>query len=153
MAVPYTENGGFAATTRYLFMPTVTIDGGQTQICVFDPTDFDDPTDNSYYFFRQEDVTAGRQPTVRRVIITYRDLGPASITLTLYATTDSATSVTASTTVSIGNTVPTGILMTKIVELQVTGFRPQLSISRAAGGGPVSIAAVTLIGEIEEVTL
>lgn len=153
MAVPFSENGGFAATTYYLFVPGQDSNTGYTFIGIFDVTSFDDKFDGSTYSFRAEDIAPGRFPTVRRVVIVYRDMGTASLTCTIRATDDNGKIVAASKSVQLGNAVPTFISLTTFVDVQVSGYRPQLTLTRAAGGGPVSIISVSMIGDVEDINL
>lgn len=153
MAVPFSENGGFAATTFFLFVPAQAADTGAPYVGIFDTTNFDDSDDPSTYSWRSEDIIVGRFPVVRRVILVYRDLGPATITVTVTGTDDNNSIVAASQKVKIGTSGATGVLLTIYVDLQLAAFRPQLSVSRAAGAGPVSIVSATLIGEVEDTSL
>jgi hypothetical protein len=153
MAVPFGENGGFAGTTFFLFVPTSASDTGASFISIFDPSNFNDTVDGSSYSWRSEDIVPGRVPTVRRIILIYTDLGSATITATITGTNDNGNIVTASAQFNIGTSAASGAILTKFIDLTLTAFRPQLSISRAAGGGPVSIVEAVLIGEVEEAVL
>lgn len=115
---------------------------------------FNDSAQGSSYSFRKEEVSPSRVPTVRRVIITYRDLGTVAITLTLSGTNDSgAVTTITSPSITLGNAAPTADILTKFIDLELTAFRPQLTINRAANAGPLSIVSVTLVGEVEDTTL
>lgn len=151
--VPFLENGGFQATAYLLFIPTETITGSNAYIGTFSPGSYDDPVDGSTYSFRQEDVIPNRVPTVRRVVITYRNLGVCTLTVTVGAINDLGVAVIDSQTQQIGDTSADASLRTAFFDLTVTGFRPQLTISRAAGGGPFSIIRASMIGEVEDATL
>jgi hypothetical protein len=153
MAVPFSENGGFLATTFFIFCPTQASDSGASYIGIFDPSSFDDPNNGSSYSYKIEDVIVGRVPTVRRVILVYKDLGPATITVQLSGTNDNNNIVTASVKAKLGTTGATGALLTAFADVTLTAFRPQLTLSRAAGGGPLSIISATLVGEIEDISL
>lgn len=153
MSVPFSENGGFLATTFFLFVPAVRFDTGDPYIGIFDTTDFDDPNAASSYSWRAEDIAVARVPTVRRVILVYTDLGVAKITVTLSGTNDLNNVISASQTVTIGTSGASGAQLTAFVDVALTAFRPQLTISRAAGGGPLSIVSATLTGEVEKSTL
>lgn len=145
-----TENGGVGGTTWVLFFPVKDISSGLSYIGYFDVNNSNDSKDDSSYSYRAEDIALLRQPTVRRVGLVYRDLGAAAITITLSGTNDQAQVVSQSVTAQIGNTIPTNDLMIKLVDIQLTAFHPQLTISRAAGAGPVCITSATIIGEVEE---
>jgi len=150
-ARPIIAPAGTVTGNAIMLIPWQTATG--TGIGAFVTSNFNDPIQGSSYAYRIEDVDINRYPTVRRVILTYRDLGKATITVTLTGTNDNAQIVSNSVTIFIGNTVPTNTLITRLVDLTLSAFRPQLSISRAANGGPVSITRATILGESEEVTL
>lgn len=139
-------------SSYYAMTPVIEPAGAKT-LRIFDTTNFDDPLVSSAYSFRMEDVVLQRVPTIRRVVLAYHDIGKATIGVTIKGTNDDGDPVSASTTVTIGSAEATGNLLTKFVDLELTAFRPQTSINRTAGAGPLSIATVTLCGEVEEVTL
>ncbi len=153
MAVPFSENGGFNATTFFLFMPTIASDTGRPTISIFDPSSFDDPDDAASYSWKAEDIVIGRVPIVRRALLVYTDLGLATITVTVTGTDDNNKQISSSKVIQIGTIAATGLQMTKLVDVTLACFRPQLSITRVAGAGPISIVSASLIGEYEEVTL
>lgn len=150
VGLPTNENGGVFGSTYFLFVPVQDARSGLCYIGFFDVSNFNDPVDGSSYSYRQEDISPDAQVTVQRIWITYRDLGLAKLTLTLTGTNDDGQVINASATVQIGNPVPTNALLTKQFGLQLTGFRPQLTISRNAGDGPISIIRVRLEGETEQ---
>lgn len=153
-AVPFGENGGFSATAFLLFVPAQFIySGSNAFIGTFSPGSYNDANDGSSYSYRQEDVIPHRVPTVRRVVITYRNLGTATLTMTVSAVDDNGVTQSKSQTQTIGNVSADQTLLTAFFDITITGFRPQLSWSRAAAGGPISIIRATLIGEVEDVTL
>lgn len=116
------------------------------------------------YTFKAEDVLVDRVPTIRRVIITYIDKGGASVapftstqfTVTINATDDTGALVTQSKLVSIGSAsgpFGTNLLTTVFVDIVITGFRPQLTISRATSAGGLYIVSVLMVGNIENQVL
>ncbi len=115
----------------------------------FDPTNFNDPNMGSFYNWKVEDVLAGRTPTINRVIISYRDLGVATITVTLTGTDDSAAVVTSTQGITIGTVAASGRICSQVVGISLTGQNLQLSVQRAAGAGPVSITKVRMEGRVE----
>jgi hypothetical protein len=151
--VPFLENGGFQATAFFLFIPAQSPVGGSSYIGTFSAVNWDDPLNSSSYSYRMEDIVEGRVPTVRRVILVYRDLGPATCTVTLTGTNDNQQVVIASKIITIGTVAATGALFTILVDVALTAYRPQLSISRAAAAGPLSIIKATIVGEVEEASL
>lgn len=150
---PPASNGGVAATDFQALFPVYDQRRSIGYVAYFDPTNFNDAAADSALSFRVEDIAVERVPTVRRVVITYRDMGVATLTATVTAVNDQLAVVTDSKTNQIGTTGATMKLMTAFFDLQVTGFRPQLSLSRPANGGPVSISTVTMVGMVEQVTL
>lgn len=117
----------------------------------FDPTTgFNDPASSSAHSYRVEEVIAGRTPTISRIIVTYRDLGPVQVLFTLSGTNDAQQLVTpVQQIVPLGNRVPTGKLMTKLIGMQLSAQNLQLTIFRPAGSGPLSISKVVLCGRVE----
>lgn len=153
MAVPFSENGGFLATDSFLFVPTASADFSQFYIGFFDVTSFDDANDGSFYAYRVEDVDVCRVPTVRRVLLVYRDVGVGTITVSVRGVNDNDAIVSVSSKQVLGTKAATGALLTQLVDLTLTCFRPQITISRDAGAGPISIISATMVGTVEEVTL
>jgi hypothetical protein len=144
--------GGVATNARLTLYPMVNITNGAVGFYAFDPAGgYNDPNSGSFYSFKVEEVLPGRTPTMGQAIITYRDLGQVTINLLMTGSTDAQTVV--STTIgpfTLGNSSPTGRLMTKIVGLNFPACQnPQLTIQRAAGAGPLSIAKVVLCGRVE----
>ena len=147
------SNGGTPAALNLLLIPATLFSGGLiATMYTFDPTNFNDPNSGSFYDWKVEDVIAGRTPTINRVIISYRDLGVASLFVNLSGTNDTGKAVNASKTISIGNAVPLGIILTTLVGISLSGQNLQLSIVRAANAGPVSITKVRMEGKVETTT-
>lgn len=152
-AIPFSENGGFLASTFFFMIPVQDMTNGAVGVAVLSTFNFDDPVDASFYSYKIEDIVPGRVPTVRRVILNYRDLGPASVIVTISGSNDNAQSITASVTRQIGNPLPSLIPQTALIDIELTAFQPQLTIGRAAGGGPLSIISATILGDVEEQSL
>jgi hypothetical protein len=151
--VPFLENGGFAATAYYLFVPAQASSGGNAYIGAFSASNYNDVQDASFYFWRQEDIIVGRVPTIRRLILLYRDLGVATITIGVQGVDDNNAQQISQQQVTIGTTAATGLICTKLVDTQLTAYRPQAFLLRAANAGPVSIVSLTMVGEVEDVSL
>lgn len=149
--LPVNENGGVFGSTWFLMVPSQSVTTGLCFVGFFDIDSYDDAVDASYYSYRAEDILPDAVPTVNRVILTYRDLGLAKLTVTLSGTNDNGEVKNNSVKIQIGNKIPTDELLTKFVDIQLTAFRPQLTLSRKAGGGPFCITAVRMMGEVEEV--
>ena len=140
----------------YLLFPCVDSSSIPTlhpRLGIFDITDFDDPIQSCTHSFKVEDIAYNRYPSVRRVVLTYRDLGVATLTVTVTGSNDNGQVISNSQTQTIGNAVPTNKLLTKFFDVQLSCFRPQLTIYRAAGGGPVSISTATMLGHLENQSL
>lgn len=150
-AIPAGENGGVFGSTFYLLTPVEDIASGRCYLGYYDPASFNDTMDGSSYTYRSEDIIKDCVATVNRVVLTYRDLGAAKITVSISGTNDNSQVVSASVQVQLGNQVATGALLTRFVDIQLTCFRPQLSLSRAAGAGPVCITGATMRGTVSEV--
>jgi hypothetical protein len=146
--------GGVATTSRLTLFPMVDAVSGRVGFYAFDPSNgFDDPYAGSFYSFKVEDVVPGRVPTIRKIIASYTDLGVATATFSLSGTLFMAPStqqiVTASTSVQIGTSAFTGRIMTTLIDLSITGMNLQLTITRAARGGPLSFTKIILCGNVE----
>jgi hypothetical protein len=145
------SNGGLTKPLGFALYP-VSSATGQGQMFFCDPTNFNDPNSASFYTYKVEDVIAGRTPSVGCIIISYTDLGVASLTWNISGTTDQGKAVNETGTISIGNTVPLGIILTQIVRFNpvFTAQNIQLTLIRAAGAGPVSITKVRMEGRVEK---
>jgi hypothetical protein len=139
----------YSNSEMVLMVPFRDTQSGATGIGRFSPILFNDVGQGSSHSFKVEDVFINYQPTIRRVILTYRDMGPANVTATVTGTDDNGNVVTASTQVAIGSVGAPGILKTAFADLSISCFRPQLTISRAAAGGVVSLSTVTMIGRLD----
>ncbi len=94
-------------------------------------------------------MLAGRTPTISRVIISYRNLGVATITVTLTGTDDSGEVVTSTQEITIGTVGASGRITTILTGIALTAQNLQLTVTRAAGAGPVSITKVRMEGRVE----
>ncbi len=148
--------GGVAATTKIYLFPMQNAQSGITGYYAFDPgRGFNDTVNPSVYKFKVEQVMPGRIPSITRMILTYRDLGPFTATFALSGTTDqgkvvgNGNPVESLITVNLGNQVPTGVLLTTVQGLRLTAQNLQLSITRTANAGPLSIAQIVLCGKVE----
>jgi len=140
------ENGGVIGSTYFLFAP-VQDQTGNCWFGFFDFSNFDDPKDSSEYDYRVEDIDSDTVPTVNFVVIDYRDLGKATIQITLTGVNDDGIVVSATQPVTIGNAVPTGKILSARVGISLSAWRPQASWKRSAGAGPVCITRLIMEGE------
>lgn len=143
------SNGGYTSQLGVALYPICIQANNVGAFYFFDITNFNDPNSSSFYDFKVEDVIAGRTPTIRKVIISYKDLGLASFLLNISGTNDAAQVANVSQTVSIGNLVATKVIMTQIMPLEFTAQNLQVSITRLANGGPVSVTKIRLEGTVE----
>jgi hypothetical protein len=107
------------------------------------------------YTFKMEDVVMERVPTIHRITLSAYNLSVVTLTFTLTGVDDTGAVVTATTTKTFGTGVfgafPAGPIITVFVDLSLTAFRPQLTITRAPGpeAGAFSIVSVLLSGNVE----
>lgn len=149
------SNGGVATTSRLTLHPMQNVVTGLVGFYAFNPAGgFNDPVAGSFYACKVEDVIQGRTPTISRLIVTYRDLGLVSATFTLTGTQDAQVvggiSGVSSVTYQLGTQQATGKLMTATLGISLTAQNIQLTISRAAGAGALSIAKILMCGRIED---
>jgi hypothetical protein len=147
------EATGLVQAFRRELIPVKSVTAGIV-LAYFDETNFNDILDARTYIFKAQDILADRVPTTRRVVITYVDLGVATVRATITGVNDQGVLVTASAVVTLGTAGATRRLMTAFFDLAATCFRPQLTISQVANGGPFQLSTAMLTGQIEtEVTL
>lgn len=153
--MPGPSNGGTSQPLDMILIPA-TIPVIQGVMYTFDPTNFNDVNSGSFYNFKVEDVIAGRTPTVRRVIVSYRDLGVAKIMISLtgvIGTNDPNQPNTPVTVLSplttIGTVNATQKICTVVIGVTLSAANIQPSVIRSANGGPVSITKVRLEGNVE----
>lgn len=144
------SNGGTSSPLDLFLIPITDFVGGK--FYQFNVSDFNDDLKPSSYFWKVEDVLPGRTPTCRRVIVSYTDLGEVTATFTLSGTNDLGQVVSESEEVTLGNTVPTGKMLTKLLGLTLTAQNLQLSVLREEDDGPLSIVKVRLEGTVETTT-
>lgn len=141
------SNGGTPAPLNLALFPIT--NGLAGQMYTFDTTTFDDPLETSTYSYKVEDVMMGRTPTISRIIISYRDLGPATLFVVLKGTNDLQNVVLTSAAIPIGTVAESGAICTVIVGLSLTADNLQLTLTRNAGAGPVSITKVRMEGRFD----
>ncbi|HEX4503168.1 MAG TPA: hypothetical protein VH187_18700 [Scandinavium sp.] len=143
------SNGG-TADRLYLELLPFSIGLVGTNLYKFDITNFNDPNSSSFYSWKKEDVICGRQPTVNRLYISHRDFGVCPITATLTGNNDSGKVISQSIPVTLGTTAASGVIITTVFDqIAFTAQNPQLSVSRAANAGTMSITKVRMEGQVE----
>jgi hypothetical protein len=140
------SNGGMAQQLGLILIPNST-----TIYSFLDPTNFNDPNSSSFYDFKVEQVIPGRIPTLGQLILSYRDLGVATILINVTGTNDQGKAVNwGPNSYTIGNAVPLNIILTKVIGVGFSAQNLQVSIIRNANAGPISITGVRLEGHIEK---
>jgi hypothetical protein len=153
------SNGGVSQLARVSLIPMMNLGTGQAGHYAFDPLfGFNDPSNPSVYSFRVEDVITGRTPNIINIILSYRDLGRVTVTFSLSGTQDDqivnavtmpSTQLGATVTHVLGNVVPTNKILTKFIAIQLTAQNLQLTITRRANAGPLSITKLVMCGKVE----
>jgi len=147
------SNGGVFAANQVAIYPCTNTSTGATEYRTFDVSQPpNDPIFPSSYAWKVEQFEDYRNPTVTAIIWTFTDLGRVSVTWTLTYVNEDQEVEAKSTSLSVGNLVPTGKIMTVRADILATGMNFQLSVSKAAGAGPLSIVKVKLWAAIEEGT-
>lgn len=142
------SNGGTSAPLGLLLIPCQQF--VTQEVLALDTTNYNDPAYGSFYFYKVEEIIAGRTPSCTRQIITYRDLGEASIVCTLSGYDQNANAPTSvSVPLAIGSAGATGKLFTALLGMSLTAMNLQFSITRNPDAGPVSIVKVRLEGKVE----
>jgi hypothetical protein len=148
------SNGGVFAQARAAVFPVFNVNSDMVEFRAYDPTQgFSDPNSVCRYSWRVEQIIPYRQPTIRRLALTYRDLGQVAVTFSITGSNDVGEVVSASTPVGFGSKVPTNRLFTVLVDILLTCQLPQVSVFRDKGAGPLSIVQLVPVGEVEETNL
>jgi hypothetical protein len=142
------SNGGTIAPLNLALFP-LTNSSEVSFIYIFDPTNFNDAVSGSFYIYKTEDIICGRTGTINRVIISYRDLGVATITVVLAGTNDQQAIVSSTEPMTIGTVAASKAIVTQIIGISLTAQNLSLSITRDPNAGPVSITKVRMEGRVE----
>ncbi len=150
--------GGVFALSQVTLYPCLNIVTGLSEYRTFDVTQpANDPANPSSYSWKVEQFKAYRNPTIRKILWTFKDVGQVSVTWTLTGTNENQQVVTAQTSLGVGNAAPTMAIMTVGIDVfgssgqsGFTAMNMQLSVSKAPGAGPLSVLKVVLVGEIED---
>lgn len=161
--IPYTPSNGGQQISAALDISKITTTGGligtdqvvlmalrSTQLDLFSMGFFDFEDLNceevSEVKFRQEEILAGREVTVSRVRLVYRNLGKVEVEAIVETTQCSKNHKQ-----FIGDDSPVlkGKVMTAYFDLIATGERPQLTIRRTANSGALAIIKAQMITDVE----
>lgn len=149
-----TSNGGVFAQSQVAIYPCTNVITGKTECRTFDVTQpANDPNYPSSYSWRVEQYLPYRNPSIRKILWTFTDLGQVTAVWTLQGVDEKFAVHSSVTPITAGNFIPTYAIMTTEVDIQggvFTAMNMQLSVSKAAGAGPLSVLQVVLVGEIEE---
>lgn len=151
------SNGGISQLASIAMMPMQNAATGVCALYAFDPLfGFNDPVSGSSHTFKIEEIQHGRTPTVKGLILTYRNLGVVTVTFTIAGNNDAGEPSSASLTATIGSVTPTNKLITTVFNSQsvastfpISIMNPQLTMFRAPNAGPLSITKITLYGRVE----
>jgi hypothetical protein len=155
-----TSSGGLFGSGYQLLMPMFDGIFNKVYFALIDPSN-SDTEEAAFYTYRQEDVMPNRSVSVHLLIITYRELGPATFTVGVQTYIEEEDSYkTSSRIVKIAprpakkgkpSTFPDKLLHTKKVNIEViSGQRPQPFWSRLANSGPVAITRMMMVGHADE---
>lgn len=161
-----TSTGGLVGASSLLVAPCISALSGATLVTIFDPTNFD-TEESAEYDFPQETMYGEfngecKFASINKVKVKYRELGIAScsINITVYLPKiDDFKTVQMPLKIphiklskARQQTFPDGKLHTVTlhpVPGVITGERPQVTITRNAKSGPLSITRVILYGDAD----
>lgn len=152
-----TSTGGIAGFIGLLMFP-VLLSNGSSQFSTFDIDNFDTEED-CHYESRQEDVAIGRNVTVHKVLVVYKNLGVANFTVDVEAFVREDNGRSEGSFVrnklgpikmKIGSKKADNKIRTKFAYINVVGERPQVIIDRQKNSGPLCIISATPVGTMVE---
>ncbi len=162
-----TSTGGLFGSTGVLLTPVLNIVTGNSYILLMDSSNFNCEEDAEYDFPQEipprEAPQEGHNVTCHLIKLKYRELGACSfsINVTIYIR-DTDEFKTLSFPVSIPpialsknrkKTFPDKRIHTLYIPMSdVTGERPQTTITRYANSGPISITSLTVCGNADEMS-
>lgn len=151
--VQLTTSGGLSGSKQVFGFPYKDFSTGKTYFCTFDPYNLNDTQDSSIYKTKQEDVSIYRKPTIRNVILVYRNRGLCVVTVTLSVMTLSMFN-SFSCRKTIGTVAADNTLMSAQFDFNnISGERPQITVQREANAGMLDIISLTMAGAIEDTTI
>lgn len=151
-----TSTGGLFGTDFKLLMPLFDSVFDKTYLALINPDD-NNCEEEAFYLFKQEDVMPSRTVSIHKLIVVYKELGPArfSVGVQVYIRkTNKFYQQSRLLTIKPRNDrdapFPDGKLRELPVDLVIEGERPQVFISRKANSGPLCITRIHMIGKAEE---
>ena len=154
-----TSSGGLTGSAGLLMTPYYDTMQQKSLILVHDASNFDCEED-AEYDFRQEipgtPPQEGRNVTCHLIILKYRELGNCTfnVNVTVFQKTND-TFNTIQIPVKVSNVYkrkiyPDKKIHTVFLSFEITGERPQVTITRNANSGPVAVTSLTLCGNADE---
>jgi hypothetical protein len=151
------SNGGISQLASVAMMPMQDANTGVCGLYAFDPLyGFNDPINASSHSFKAEEIQHGRTPTIKGLILTYRNLGVVTVSFTITGNNDAGETSSAVLTATIGSVAATNRIVTTVFNSQsvastfpISVMNPQLTVYRAPNAGPLSITKITLYGRVE----
>jgi hypothetical protein len=148
-----TSTGGLFGLFPVLMIPAFDAKTRIGSIYTYDVEDFDCEKD-AIYKFKVEELTVGRNVTVKKIILIYRNIGECTINVGVeaYSTLKEIKKryIQVSRKLKIGFSPADKKLYTKEVDLVITGERPQGFVIHKAHSGPFSGVSFTMIGKMQE---
>jgi len=145
------SNGGVFAQSQIALFPCYNVYNSRVEYRALDPTQgFNDPLAARHYSWRVEQFKPYRQATIRRLIVTFKDIGQATMTWTITGVNDIQEVISKSVSLGFGNRTPTNRLMTVPVDFMLTGMNLQISVDQNPNDGPLCIVQMFPVGTIEE---
>ena len=151
-----TSTGGLFGGSFKLLMPLFDSVFDKTYLALIDP-DNNDCEEEAFYLFKQEDVMPGRTVSVHKLLVYYKEIGPAkfSVGVQVYIRKTNKfyqKSVPLQIKDRGDRTAPfpDGRLRELPVDLVIEGERPQVFVRRRPNDGPLCVTRVHLIGKADE---
>jgi hypothetical protein len=151
-----TSTGGLFGTNFNLLMPLFDTVFNKTYLALVDP-DNNDTEEEAFYIFKQEDVMPSRVVSVHKLIVVYRELGPAKFSVGVQVYIRKANKFYQKSVAlqivdrkDITAPFPDRKLRELPVDLVIEGERPQVFIRRKANSGPLCITRIHMVGHADE---
>ena len=151
-----TSTGGLFGFNFRLLIPMFDLTVERSYCALVDPTD-NNCEDDAFYLFKQEDVLPSRVVSVHKLIVYYKELGPARFSVGVQVYIRKANKFfQKSVPLVIKNRndktapFPDNKLRELPVDLVIEGERPQVFIRRNANSGPLCVTRVHVIGHADE---
>lgn len=151
-----TSTGGLFGINSKLLMPLFDSVFAKTYLAFIDVSN-NNSEEEAFYLFKQEDVMPSRTVSVHKLIVVYKELGPAKFTVGVQVYIrkvnkffQKSVALQISDRHDITAPFPDGRLRELPVDLVIEGERPQVFIRRLANSGPLCITRIHMIGHADE---